>query len=90
MKSWFFLRLSLVSLQLKKFSPEGLKMRPNKSFLAVVGSALATSGASVMAAVPADVSTAIETAGTDATTVGGAVLVVIVGIFALKLLRRAL
>lgn len=42
------------------------------------------------AAVPAAVTTAITDAGTDSATVAGAVLVVIVGIFAFKLLRRAL
>lgn len=42
------------------------------------------------AAVDAGVSTAISTAGTDAATVGAAVLVVIVGIYAFKLLRKAL
>ncbi|MGE9763347.1 major capsid protein [Pseudomonas sp. PDM20] len=43
-----------------------------------------------MAAVPADASSAIETAGTDAATIGGLVLVVIIGIAAFKYLRRAL
>lgn len=42
------------------------------------------------AAVPADITTAISTAGTDSVTVAAAVLVVIVGIFAIKLLRKAL
>lgn len=42
------------------------------------------------AAVPADVTTAITGAGTDAAVIGGAVLVVIVGIAAFKWLRRAL
>jgi len=50
---------------------------------------LAVSGAA-SAAVDAAVSTAISTAGTDAGTVGSAVLVVIVGIYAFKLLRKAL
>lgn len=45
---------------------------------------------SSFAAVPADVTTAISTAGTDAATIGAAVLVAIVGIFAFKLLKRAL
>lgn len=42
------------------------------------------------AAVPATVTDAITTAGTDGATVGAAVLVVIVGIYAFKLLRKAL
>lgn len=42
------------------------------------------------AAVPADVTTAITGAGTDAAVVGAAVLVVLVGIAAFKWLRRAL
>lgn len=45
---------------------------------------------SAFAAVPADVTTALETAGTDAVTIATAVLVAIIGIFAIKLLRRAL
>lgn len=41
------------------------------------------------AEVPAGVLTAITTAGTDAATLGAAVLVVLIGIWAFKLLRRA-
>ena len=54
---------------------------------ALVGSLFAPAA---MAEVPAAVTTAIETAGTDAATLGGAVLVVIVGIAVFKWLRRAL
>ncbi|NMZ77621.1 hypothetical protein HBO32_31555 [Pseudomonas nitroreducens] len=43
-----------------------------------------------MAAVPADASAAIEAAGADASTIGGLVLVVIIGIASFKYLRRAL
>lgn len=43
-----------------------------------------------MAAVPASVTTALTDSGTDAAVVGGAVLVVIVGIYAFKLMRKAL
>lgn len=50
--------------------------------LAMVGNAFA--------AVPASVTTSITDAGTDAATVGAAVLVVIVAIYALKLMRKAL
>ncbi len=45
---------------------------------------------SASAAIDAAVTTALTGAGTDAATVGGAVLVVIVAIFAFKLLRKAL
>jgi hypothetical protein len=41
------------------------------------------------AEVPAEVLTAITTAGTDAAVIGAAVLVVLIGIWAFKLLRRA-
>lgn len=54
---------------------------------ALVG-ALVTPAA--FAAIPEGVTTAISTAGTDVATVGGAVLVVIVGIAVFKWLRRAL
>lgn len=54
-----------------------------------IGSALALPVAA-FAAVPADVTTAITGAGTDAAVVGAAVLVVLVGIAAFKWLRRAL
>ena len=52
------------------------------SFLGLTGVAAA--------AVPAAVTSAIETAGTDSGTVAAAVFVVIVGIFAIKLLRKSL
>jgi hypothetical protein len=42
------------------------------------------------AAVPADVTTALEEAKTDAMTVGGLVLVVIIAIAAFKFIRRAI
>ena len=48
------------------------------------------SPAAVMAAVPADVTTALTDAKADAIVVATAVLVVIVAIFAFKLMRRAL
>jgi len=54
---------------------------------------LAVSAASVgaaNAAVPASVTGALDDAAADGLTMGAAVLVVIVGIYALKLLRRAL
>jgi hypothetical protein len=43
-----------------------------------------------MAAVPATVSDAITTAGTDGATVAGLVLVAVVGIFAFVLMRKGL
>ena len=57
--------------------------------LAAVTSATAVAS-SAYAAVATDVTTAIDTAGDDAVTVGSAVLVVIVTIFAIKVVRRAL
>lgn len=57
-------------------------------FFALLG--LASVSSLTLAAVPADVSTSITTAGTDAATVGGAVLVVLVAIYAFKLMRKAL
>jgi hypothetical protein len=56
----------------------------------LIGSGLTVATGSVFAAVPAAVTTALTDAGTDAATVGGAVLVVIVGIAAFKYMRRAL
>jgi len=44
----------------------------------------------VLAAVPADVTTAIETAETDGVAVATAVLVAIVALFGFRLMRRAL
>lgn len=55
-----------------------------------LGSVAALAAGAAMADVPAGVTTAISSAGTDAATVGSAVLVVIVGIFAFKWIRRAL
>lgn len=43
-----------------------------------------------LAAVPETVTTALTTATADASTVAGAVLAIIVGIFAFKMMRRAL
>jgi len=60
-----------------------------KSTIAAL-SALGAYGSSASAALPESVTTAITTAGTDAATLGGAVLVVIVGIVAFKYLRRVL
>ncbi len=56
--------------------------------LFVAGSSLVAGSA--FAAVPAEVTTAMTDAGTDAAVIGGAVLVVIVGIAAFKYMRRAL
>ena len=45
---------------------------------------------SAFAAIPSSVSTAIESAGTDAAAVAALVFVAIVGIFAVKLMRKGL
>ena len=46
--------------------------------------------ATANAALPPGVTDAIDTAGTDAAVVGGAVLVVLIGIAAFKYIRKAL
>ncbi len=58
--------------------------------LSVLAAVLFTGVGSAMAAVPTDVTTAISSAGTDAATVAGAVFVAIVGICAIKLMRKGL
>jgi uncharacterized membrane protein len=60
-----------------------------KAFLKVIGLWLLSLGV-CLAAVPAAVTTALGDAGTDSVTVAGVVLAVIVGIFAIKLMRKAL
>lgn len=59
---------------------------------AVVGSALAVGFAAnqAFAAVPADVTTALNDAKADGVTVAGVVLVVIIAIAAFKFIRKAL
>lgn len=52
--------------------------------------ALGLMAAQAHAALPAGVTTAIEDAGTDGITAAGLVLVAIIGIYAVKLVRRAL
>lgn len=55
-----------------------------------IGSAVvAVAPLSAFAAVPADVTTAITTAGTDMATVAGAVFVAIIALLGFKLMRRA-
>lgn len=61
----------------------------NRRFAVLSLPALSLVAASAHAEVPAGVLTAITTAGTDAATMGAAVLVVLIGIWAFKLLRRA-
>lgn len=55
----------------------------------VAGVVAAVSPLSVFAAVPADVTTAISTAGTDMNTIAAAVFVAIIGLLGFKLMRRA-
>ncbi len=63
----------------------------NKMKKALLWSGLSAAGiGSASAAIDASVTTALTTAGTDAATIGAAVLVIIVGIYAFKLLRKAL
>lgn len=56
--------------------------------IAAAGAALVGSVGSAMAAVPADVSTALTDAKADALTVAGLALIVIIGIAAFKYMRR--
>lgn len=65
-------------------------MKNLKSRFSAVALLVASSIGAASAAVDAGVTTAITTAGTDAATVGGAVLVVLVGIAAFKFLRKTL
>lgn len=55
----------------------------------VAGVVAAVSPLSVFAAVPADVTTAISTAGSDMNTIAAAVFVAIIGLLGFKLMRRA-
>lgn len=61
-----------------------------KTKLAAAGTAVLGFVSSAHAALPASVSTSITDVGTDAATIGGLVLVVIVGIAGFKYLRKAL
>lgn len=65
-------------------------MKLFKRSAAVVGSAAAVVGGQAFAALPVGVTDAVTTAGTDAAVVGGAVLVVLVGIMAFKWIRKAM
>ena len=63
----------------------------NKRFLGLglVGSSLLALGTSASAAVPAAVTTAIESMATDGATVATAFLVAVIGVAAIKFLRSA-
>lgn len=65
-------------------------IRKGFSAAAVAGAALVGSAGSAIAAVPAEVTTAVGDMKTDALTVGAAFLVAIVAIAALKMMRRAM
>ncbi len=66
-------------------------MKIRKSQLAAtIAAGFSVVAGSAFAAVPTEVTTAITEAGTDAAVIGGAVLVVIVGIVAFKYMRRAM
>lgn len=58
--------------------------------LAAIPAFIAASAGSAIAAVPADVTTALSDIKTDALTVAGVVLVAIVAIYAFKFLRKGL
>lgn len=61
----------------------------NRKFAIVLAPVAILAAQAAHAEVPAGVLTAITTAGVDAATMGAAVLVVLIGIWAFKLLRRA-
>lgn len=65
----------------KQFIEQGKK-------LGLVGSALAVFVTEAMAAVPAGVTEAITSAGADAATVAGALLIAAVGLLAFHWMRR--
>lgn len=58
--------------------------------LAAVPALVLAGSSAAYAAVPANVTTALDTIGTDALTVAGVVLVAIVAIYAFKFLRKGL
>lgn len=61
-----------------------------RSKLAAIGTAVAVAPLSVYAAVPENVSTALDNLATDALTVAGIVLAAIVAIYAFKFMRKGL
>lgn len=65
-------------------------MKNFKSKAVAFGTAIYTGIGSAIAAVPADVTTEMTSMKADALTVGGAFLVAVIAIGALKLMRRAL
>lgn len=60
-----------------------------KSKAAAAATALAGFAGSASAAVPTEVTTALTDAGTDTVTIGGAVLVIMIGISVFLWMRRA-
>lgn len=61
-----------------------------KYLLGLLASALSLFGFSAQAAVPATVDTAITTMAADAVTVATAILVAIIGVVAIKFIRKGL
>lgn len=61
-----------------------------KKIQAILAVSLASAAAASQAAVPEAVTTAITTGGTDAVTVGSAVFVAIIGVYAIKMMRKGL
>ena len=57
--------------------------------LSLIPAAVMAGASNVMAAVPAEVTSAVDTMKTDATTIAGAVLVAIIAVLAFKFLRKA-
>lgn len=64
--------------------------KSRNSKLALLGTSLAALGSQAYAAVPTGVKEGIETAGADALTVGGYVVIAIAGLFAITLIVKIL
>jgi hypothetical protein len=79
------------SLFLVKFSIFKRYLKMKKIYQKILLTLLSVlAAAPTFAAVPAEVTSALTAASADGLTVAAAVLVIIVGIFAIKLMRRAL
>lgn len=60
-----------------------------KTRLSLIPAAMVAAGGNAIAAVPSEISDAIDTMQADATTIAGAVLVAIIAVLAFKFLRKA-
>jgi len=65
-------------------------VKPGKAKLAALAASAATALTSAHAAVPAEVTTALEDLSSDAVTVAGVVLAAVVAVYAIKFIRKGL